>query len=540
MSSSGTPFVLTSDFWIPVGIILAVVQVFFTIYVVVAYRGKENNPGTMVLIFVCCGCLPAVAYSCTTVRPSYSTAHRSPPQPQSMSRDNVVSAKAKPTNVRLSVRRIESQFVSVILKDSPKVVPIMSLRLIDEDGACIASTARFGVRFESKGIVTFDKEHVGTFASVQAPCRVTIEIKLTAETESRNVNVTERQFVAVDGRAETLTPVFEQLGGMAYCQITVDDNSVDDAPTKPKREASVSTSSSASQSYSEQEYSEHEYSEEEYNSASDSSSDREQQRVQRVKSACFIARSELVVDHESNPRRATWKSLGLRVAITRMPSTSDAVRIECQDRIAIICSQLTAHSNVERLFGFTDLDKNTMAVITEHLGQETLESMLRDSSVTLSSEKQLSIAQACVRGLAHLHVNGIVHGDIRSANVKISEDKDDVIRIANFWRSDGTFEDDEERRVKWLAPELQDHEHSTSLEGDVFALGGLLFEIFVRETPFGDVSNSKAVARLMRGKRAEIPTHVQVPSLVRDVMDECWKQEPKERPTVTQLMNRFE
>lgn len=535
MSSSGTPFVLTSDFWIPVGVILAAVQVIFTVYVFFAYRGKEYNPATMVLVFVCCGCLPVVAYSCATVRPSYSSVHRSAPQPQSMSRDSAVTTTEQ-TKVRLSVRRIESQFVSVILEDSPKVAPVMSLRLIDEDGATLASTNKFGVRFESKGVVTFDKEHVGTSALVRAPCRITIEIKLTADTESRSVNVTERQVVAVDGRAETLTPVFAQLGGMAYCQVSVDDNSVDDAPAKPKRhQSSPSASPSASQSYSE-----HEYSEDEYNSASDSSSDREKQRVQRVKSACFIARSELVVDHESNPRRATWKSLGLRVAITRMPSTSDAVRIECQDRIAIICSQLTAHSNVERLFGFTDLDKNTMAVITEHLGQEALESMLRDTSVPMSSEKQASIAQACVRGLAHLHVNGIVHGDVRSANVKISEDKDDVIRIANFWRSDGTFEDDDERRVKWLAPELQAHDHSTSLEGDVFALGGLLFEIFVRETPFGDVSNSKAVAQLMRGKRAEIPTHVEVPSTVREVMDECWKQEPKERPTVSQLIGRLE
>lgn len=532
MSSSDVPFVLSSEFWLPFGIIVVVLEVLFSIYIYCAYHGKEQDANVMLMIFCCCGCLPAIAYGMTTVRPGGSNAHRSAPQPQRMSRDTAVS---QPVKVRLSVQRIDSGFVSHILEDSPSVVPVMSIRLLDEDGACLVATEKFGVHPGSKGVVMFDDDYVGTFVHVHAPCRVTIEIKLTVDTKSRKVNITERVSVAVDCQVEKLTTMLSQLIGMVYCKVKADDP-VGDAPTKPKRvsppkespESSESTSSSASQSPSD----------EEYNSASDSASDREMQHVQRVKSTCFIERTELVLDHESNPRRATWKSLGIRVAITRMPSTSDAARIECQDRIAIICSQLTAHTNVERLFGFTELNKNTVAVITEYLGQDALESMLRDTSVNMSAAQQMNIAKACVSGLAHLHASGIMHGDVRSANVKISEDKDDVIRLANYWRTEDA-NDDGERRVKWLAPELQEHQYA-SLEGDIFALGGLLFEIYVRKEPFGDVSSSKAAARITRGKRAEIPTDVKVPSEVREMIADCWKQEQKERPTVTQLINRLD
>ena len=72
---------------------------------------------------------------------------------------------------------------------------------------------------------------------------------------------------------------------------------------------------------------------------------------------------------------------------------------------------------------------------------------------------------------------------------------------------------------------------SFDASSDVFSFGVLLFEIFVRERPWGVVDDNVAVAKkVAAGERLIVPRNV--PETVRSLIVKCWLVLPTNRPTM--------
>ena len=70
-----------------------------------------------------------------------------------------------------------------------------------------------------------------------------------------------------------------------------------------------------------------------------------------------------------------------------------------------------------------------------------------------------------------------------------------------------------------------------STKSDVFSFGVVLFEIFSRgEKPWSGKSNDEILEALREGKRMELPKSFG-PKVIIDLINECWKEDPHERPT---------
>ncbi|GMT21975.1 hypothetical protein PFISCL1PPCAC_13272, partial [Pristionchus fissidentatus] len=87
--------------------------------------------------------------------------------------------------------------------------------------------------------------------------------------------------------------------------------------------------------------------------------------------------------------------------------------------------------------------------------------------------------------------------------------------------------------VKWMAPEaLKAYEASTA--SDVWSYGVLLFEITtLGGTPYPGWNIAEIASRLERGERMDRPD--ECTDEMYQVMQWCWRLDPKARPDFTQL-----
>ncbi|XP_078379572.1 uncharacterized protein LOC144662599 isoform X1 [Oculina patagonica] len=145
----------------------------------------------------------------------------------------------------------------------------------------------------------------------------------------------------------------------------------------------------------------------------------------------------------------------------------------------------------------------------------------------------LCFAWQIARGMKFLSSNGFVHRDLAARNVLLGEDK--IVKISDFGLMRQTHESVYQIKkgkkipVKWMAPEaLYNSEYTT--KSDVWSFGILLWELSTMGgNPYPGINNKELHNLLKTGYRMEKPDTCS-DKLYQLVLD-CWKDEPSERPT---------
>ncbi|KAJ3551890.1 hypothetical protein NM688_g4448 [Phlebia brevispora] len=142
-------------------------------------------------------------------------------------------------------------------------------------------------------------------------------------------------------------------------------------------------------------------------------------------------------------------------------------------------------------------------------------------------------------GLAFLHDNGIVHADVKGANVLISEDhhallSDFGLALKLFQiRSQSSYSIDIDRRrgtLLWMAPEVLEG-RSPDMAADVYSLGLTVWEIFSGEVPFNTYLSPELLIDgvVTRNKRPDRPPRL-LDDHVWKIVQRCWMADPAMRP----------
>jgi serine/threonine protein kinase len=82
-----------------------------------------------------------------------------------------------------------------------------------------------------------------------------------------------------------------------------------------------------------------------------------------------------------------------------------------------------------------------------------------------------------------------------------------------------------------------------SKAADVFAFGMFAVEVFTGKIPFEEQKNEAVVLRISRGGRPEMPENAQVVGLTSEMwklLESCWQQNPKKRPTMEEVVKRWQ
>jgi serine/threonine protein kinase len=170
--------------------------------------------------------------------------------------------------------------------------------------------------------------------------------------------------------------------------------------------------------------------------------------------------------------------------------------------------------------------------------------------MNMNLDLKLKLLKDVARGLASLHLGGIIHGDIKPANVLLSCDHPPRAILSDFGLSSMRENVFSETLVatahfkgtpKYSAPELlgnpydgeMDSVPKTSFKTDVYAFAIMAWEVLVGKPPFQDCPTIVILCtRVHRGHRPsllDLPTDC--PPSVKDMIECCWSEDIRKRKT---------
>ena len=190
------------------------------------------------------------------------------------------------------------------------------------------------------------------------------------------------------------------------------------------------------------------------------------------------------------------------------------------------------HPNIVRVYDLF-IEDETPYLVQEFLGGEDLDDRIERGELDSFGEKLYTLIQIA-RGLNHAHRHGVVHRDVKPANVRVLEDG--TVKILDFGiaklvhaSSDLTRAGMAVGTAAYLAPE-QIRGEEAGAATDVFAFGVLAYELVTRIRPFGRETISETFFQTLH-KEPEPLTAIWPgcpPELV-EIVQRCLEKDPQRR-----------
>lgn len=146
--------------------------------------------------------------------------------------------------------------------------------------------------------------------------------------------------------------------------------------------------------------------------------------------------------------------------------------------------------------------------------------------------------QLCI-ALDHIHVNKMMHRDLKTANILLTTTG--LVKLGDFGFS-RQYEDSLSNPVGstfcgtpyYLSPELW-HRQPYSKKSEMWAVGVVLYEIMALRRPFGGRSMDDLIANISHARRQPLPTSFS--EQLRGVCDKLLSVDPKDRPSLRELFD---
>jgi tRNA A-37 threonylcarbamoyl transferase component Bud32 len=147
--------------------------------------------------------------------------------------------------------------------------------------------------------------------------------------------------------------------------------------------------------------------------------------------------------------------------------------------------------HIVRVVDFGESPEGLLYLVMEYLDGTSVSAAIARGGA-IGAPRAADIARQIARGLAHAHERGVVHRDLKSANVMLitEDDEPDVARILDFGiaRIQQAAPLTEAGMVlgtpEYMAPEQFRDASSADARTDLYALGVILYEMLSGRTPF--------------------------------------------------------
>ncbi|EDV26942.1 uncharacterized protein TRIADDRAFT_1653, partial [Trichoplax adhaerens] len=197
------------------------------------------------------------------------------------------------------------------------------------------------------------------------------------------------------------------------------------------------------------------------------------------------------------------------------------------------------HPNIIRFLGVC-VTAPCYCIIMEYCSNGALYDLIHQRKRELVPTLIIKWAKELASGMNYLHSHKIIHRDLKSPNVLLSNE--DTLKLSDF----GTFTLLGENSTKmtfagtvaWMAPEVIRSE-PCSEKVDVWSFGVVLWELVTGEIPYKDVPS----ATIMYGvgtNSLQLPIPSTCPDGLKLLMKVCWNGKPRNRPSFQQILSHLE
>ncbi|EFX69540.1 hypothetical protein DAPPUDRAFT_62171 [Daphnia pulex] len=244
------------------------------------------------------------------------------------------------------------------------------------------------------------------------------------------------------------------------------------------------------------------------------------------------------------------------VAIKAISSTKN---VNFTKNICKELKQMTSirHENVVSFMGVS-VDYGSVSILTAYCARGSLEDVLK-LDFKLDTFFIASLVTDLIKGMTFLHDSEIVsHGNLKSSNCLV--DSRWVLQITDFGLHELKASSPEartkttcdNRRLLWRAPELLRNSNSLprgTQKGDVFSFGIILYEIFGRQGPWGDLLDTMSTKGII--ERVAHPewffykffrpsvSQLDCNEYIIRCMEDCWQETPELRPNFKSIRGRL-
>lgn len=260
-------------------------------------------------------------------------------------------------------------------------------------------------------------------------------------------------------------------------------------------------------------------------------------------------------------RKFKVSQVAVKIIKNDQSMTEDILMENFLFEIALI-SSLPPSPNIVGLIGYTTTPCLAMIMKLYPMSVSTL---VKHTEIVISPETALWIARDIANGMEIIHRNGIMHLDLKPANilVEVSEDGSFWCAICDFGFASICGGSRPVAKginvpktvgitVRYSAPEVFTHLKSKSGEGrvtteidkkiDVYAYAITMYEILAKRSAWGDVSKNLIIVNVKSNLRPPFmedssitEKYAQMPSLLK-IVTEGWKQKPEERPSFETIL----
>ncbi len=233
--------------------------------------------------------------------------------------------------------------------------------------------------------------------------------------------------------------------------------------------------------------------------------------------------------------KARDRKLGREVALKILPPTLSEDKIARFEREARAVSALN-HPNIATIYSFEQADGLRFLVL-EYVAGGALRGRierLHGGAEPPPARQLVEDALQIARGLAHAHRRGVIHRDIKSENVLVTEDG--VLKVSDFGlaklelESALTEEGSLLGTMAYMAPE-QILGEKVDARADIFSFGVLCHELTAGELPFQAMHMAALQYEILNTEPPALDqTQQRLPEAWTKLVARCMAKAPEQRP----------
>jgi Protein kinase domain len=187
-------------------------------------------------------------------------------------------------------------------------------------------------------------------------------------------------------------------------------------------------------------------------------------------------------------------------------------------------------------------DDRHVYVAYEYIAGRTLREALRHGE--LDDAAAVEASAQVLEALAHAHGKGVVHRDVKPANIMLEESEDVSVRVLDFGLAQLSEADtltavgDVPGTLAYIAPERLAGREATGA-ADIWSVGVLLWEILAGKHPFSSFSPLETARRVKEGAPRLATLRPDLPRALTNTVDAMLAPAPARRPGAKEAAARL-